>query len=48
MNTTSQDNETNLVRRSGRFILGLLLALSLTPSTYATSLDLNNYIQHAQ
>jgi hypothetical protein len=43
MNTTSQDNETNLVRRSGRFILGLLLALSLTPSTYATSLDLNNY-----
>jgi hypothetical protein len=43
MNTTSQDTETNLVRRSGRFILGLLLALSLTPSTYATSLDLNNY-----
>ncbi|MGA1196127.1 MAG: Ser-Thr-rich GPI-anchored membrane family protein [Candidatus Latescibacterota bacterium] len=43
MNTTSQDNETNLVRRSGRVILGLLLALSLSPSTYATSLDLNNY-----
>ena len=43
MNTTQQDNETNIVRRSGRFILGLLLALTLAQGTQAASLDLNNY-----
>jgi len=41
--TPSQDKETHIVRRSGRFILGLLLALTFASHTYATSLDLNNY-----
>lgn len=41
--TPSQDNETHIVRRSGHFILGLLLALTFASNTYATSLDLNNY-----
>ncbi|MBT3605759.1 MAG: hypothetical protein HN521_22065, partial [Candidatus Latescibacteria bacterium] len=40
---TQQDIETNIVRRSGRFIFGLLLALILAQGTQAASLDLNNY-----
>jgi hypothetical protein len=40
---TQQDTETNIVRRSGRFIFGLLLALILAQGTQAASLDLNNY-----
>jgi len=43
MNTTQQDTEANIVRRSGRFVIGLLLALILTQGTQAASLDLNNY-----
>jgi len=43
MTHATQDNESNIVRRSGHFFLGLLLALTLTQNLQAASLDLNNY-----